>query len=197
MATRKILFRGQVRRKGDRTSISGEPLPGVWVLGGVFPQNKGYDYAIIYQQEPKVEKYVVYAETVGQYTGIIDSIGTKVFEDDIITFWIRRDEAKIRLKGIVKYTESLACFTVSTSEPSGTDGFVQLKDCCGIHVIGNTFDGEFDKDEEELMCELHTMELSALMRIKSITITRNIISWHVQKISFGMWSVGCHDLSAL
>lgn len=114
MATRKILFRGQVRRKGDRTSISGEPLPGVWVLGGVFPQNKGYDYAIIYQQEPKVEKYVVYAETVGQYT------------------------------------ESLACFTVSTSEPSGTDSFVQLKDCCGIHVIGNTFDGEFDKDEEEL-----------------------------------------------
>ena len=97
MATRKNLFRGQVRRKGDRTSISGEPLPGVWVLGGVFPQNKGYDYAIIYQQEPKVEKYVVYAETVGQYTGIIDSIGTKVFEDDIITFWIRRDEAKIRL----------------------------------------------------------------------------------------------------
>lgn len=84
MATRKILFRGQVRRKGDRTSISGEPLPGVWVLGGVFPQNKGYDYAIIYQQEPKVEKYVVYVETVGQYTGIIDSIGTKVFEDDII-----------------------------------------------------------------------------------------------------------------
>lgn len=150
MATRKILFRGQVRRKGDRTSISGEPLPGVWVLGGVFPQNKGYDYAIIYQQEPKVEKYVVYAETVGQYTGIIDSIGAKVFEDDIITFWIRRDEAKIRLKGIVKYTESLACFTVSTSEPSGTDSFVQLKDCCGIHVIGNTFDGEFDKDEEEL-----------------------------------------------
>ena len=47
MATRKILFRGQVRRKGDRTSISSEPLPGVWVLGGVFPQNKGYDYAML------------------------------------------------------------------------------------------------------------------------------------------------------
>lgn len=50
MATRKILFRGQTRRKGERTSISGIPLPGIWVAGGVFPQNKGYDYAIIYQQ---------------------------------------------------------------------------------------------------------------------------------------------------
>ena len=117
MATRKILFRGQVRRKGDRTSISGEPLPGVWVLGGVFPQNKGYDYAIIYQQEPKVEKYVVYVETVGQYTGIIDSIGTKVFEDDIITFWIRRDEAKIRLKGMRSgYNDTC---TIDTIYPKG------------------------------------------------------------------------------
>lgn len=55
MATRTILFRGQTRRKGERTSISGIPLPGIWVAGGVFPQNKGYDYAIIYQQNPKVE----------------------------------------------------------------------------------------------------------------------------------------------
>lgn len=44
MATRTILFRGQTRRKGERTSISGIPLPGIWVAGGVFPQNKGYDY---------------------------------------------------------------------------------------------------------------------------------------------------------
>lgn len=150
MIQRTILFRGQTRRKGDKTSMSGTPLPGIWVTGGVFPQNKGYDYAIIYQQEPKVEKYVVYAETIGQYTGIIDSIGTKVFENDIITFWMNSDEAKIRVKGVVKYTESQACFTVDITEPSGTDSIVQLKDCCGIHVVGNIFDGEFDKDDEML-----------------------------------------------
>ena len=68
MATRKILFRGQTRRKGEKTSISGKPLPGIWVTGGIFPQNKGYERAIIYTQDPKVEKHVVYAETVGQYT---------------------------------------------------------------------------------------------------------------------------------
>lgn len=80
MTQRTILFRGQTRRKGDKTSMSGEPLPGIWVTGGVFPQNKGYDYAIIYTQDPKVEKYVVYAETVGQYTGISDVIGTKTLK---------------------------------------------------------------------------------------------------------------------
>lgn len=48
MATRKIIFRGQTRRKGEKTSISGKPLPGIWVTGGIFPQNKGYERAIIY-----------------------------------------------------------------------------------------------------------------------------------------------------
>lgn len=47
MATRKILFRGQTRHKGEKTSISGKPLPGIWVTGGIFPQNKGYERAII------------------------------------------------------------------------------------------------------------------------------------------------------
>lgn len=55
MATRKILFRGQTRHKGEKTSISGKPLPGIWVTGGIFPQNKGYERAIIYTQDPKVE----------------------------------------------------------------------------------------------------------------------------------------------
>lgn len=91
MSTRKILFRGQTRRKGEKTSISGKPLPGIWVTGGIFPQNKGYERAIIYTQDPKVEKHVVYAETVGQYTGVDDVLETPVFEDDIITFWQRTD----------------------------------------------------------------------------------------------------------
>lgn len=104
MATIKILFRGQTRRKGEKASISGKPLPGIWVTGGIFPQNKGYERAIIYTQDPKVEKHVVYAETVGQYTGVDDVLETPVFEDGIITFWQRTDTKHLqRYKGIVKY----------------------------------------------------------------------------------------------
>lgn len=152
MATRTILFRGQTRRKGERTSISGIPLPGIWVAGGVFPQNKGYDYAIIYQQNPKVEKYVVHADTIGQYTGINDSLGNFIFEDDIITFWLKNDATRTRRKGVVEYSESSARFMVRVCESTDV---VMLKDCCCIHVIGNVFDGEFDKSESE-MKQLYT-----------------------------------------
>ena len=147
MATRKILFRGQTRLKGERTSISGIPLPGIWVAGGVFPQNKGYDYAIIYQQNPKVEKYVVHADTIGRYTGINDSLGNFIFEDDIITFWLKNDATRTRRKGVVEYSESSARFMVRVCESTDV---VMLKDCCCIHVIGNVFDGEFDKSESEV-----------------------------------------------
>lgn len=147
MATRTILFRGQTRRKGERTSISGIPLPGIWVAGGVFPQNKGYDYAIIYQQNPKVEKYVVHADTIGQYTGINDSLGNFIFEDDIITFWLKNDATRTRRKGVVEYSESSARFMVRVCESTDV---VMLKDCCCIHVIGNVFDGEFDKSESKM-----------------------------------------------
>ena len=129
MATRTILFRGQTRRKGERTSISGIPLPGIWVAGGVFPQNKGYDYAIIYQQNPKVEKYVVHADTIGQYTGINDSLGNFIFEDDIITFWLKNDATRTRRKGVVEYSESSARFMVRVCESTDV---VMLKDCCCI-----------------------------------------------------------------
>ena len=153
MATRKILFRGQTRRKGEKTSISGKPLPGIWVTGGIFPQNKGYERAIIYTQDPKVEKHVVYAETVGQYTGVDDVLETPVFEDDIITFWQRTDTKHMqRYKGIVKYDEALTSFTVVSCEPNRLSDPVFLWDCSDIHVVGNIFDGELSKREQEVSC---------------------------------------------
>lgn len=153
MATRKVLFRGQTRRKGDKTSISGIPLPGIWVTGGIFPQNEGHDYAIIYSQDPKVEKHIVYAETVGQYTGVDDVLKTPVFEDDIITFWQRTDTKHMqRYKGTVKYDNTLASFTVISCEPNGLSDPVFLWDCSDIHVVGNTFDGELSKREQEVLC---------------------------------------------
>lgn len=169
MATRTILFRGQTRRKGERTSISGIPLPGIWVAGGVFPQNKGYDYAIIYQQNAKVEKYVVHADTIGQYTGINDFLGNFIFEDDIITFWLKNDATRTRRKGVVEYSESSARFMVRVCESTDV---VMLKDCCCIHVIGNVFDGEFDKSESE-MKQLYTECLNLAKSIDAIMLCYN------------------------
>lgn len=129
---REILFRGQTRRYGERLkNVARDPMPSNWVYGGIFHQNdRGGSFSIIYSYDP-IKKYTVYADTVGQYTGVNDRNETKIFEGDIVDV-LKEDE-----RGVIKWDDDTARFVISM------DGVITDFDSYwgkDLEVIGNIYD---------------------------------------------------------
>lgn len=128
---REIKFRGQTRRKDERIiNMAGDKYEANWVYGGIFPQNNGGDFAIIYEQ-PSCEKRVVYADTVGQYIGVKDKNGKEVYEGDIA-----KDES-VHLLGVVKFSERYLQFVVD-DVCDGEQDYSEFMN--QVEVIGNIYE---------------------------------------------------------
>jgi uncharacterized phage protein (TIGR01671 family) len=117
---REILFRGKRIYEDE------------WVEGSLICFADGCFFVCVQGENMDfMDKFGVIPETVGQYTGLLDKDGKKVFEGDIISFGLRFCA--------VKYDMENARYMFYENGRNKLDGFncetMKLKE-----VIGNVFD---------------------------------------------------------
>lgn len=123
---REILFRGIAKTDGQRWKR------GQWVFGDLVRLQDGND------GKPHIYGYgEVFPETVGQYTGICDKNGRKIFEGDIIVI---RDGGIVR-NYVVEYEEGTTAYYANDCDEK-VIGFKRLVDenSDEYEVIGNIYD---------------------------------------------------------
>ena len=136
---REILFRGKSLEEDECIK------KGAWIEGGLFIQeeNDVKEFAA-YILTPSLLRvanaHLVDPETVGQFTGLTDKNGKKVFEGDVLNFvWfssfgVARDD-----RGVVRYDDEFCAFCV-TSNAGGTWAWNEIEHA---DVIGNIHDDAY------------------------------------------------------
>lgn len=138
---REILFRGfHPDENGEqKVFVNGEWVKGYWVYGDLYHSNSGK----IFVQPPQSCVLQVLPETVGQYTGLQDKNGDKIFEGDLIDF---RTTAYFFKNNRVKYN----CKHLRYCAYDKNKQAWAMDDSFEYMVLGNVFENpKLLKDGEE------------------------------------------------
>lgn len=128
MAEREIKYRGL-----KTFQIFNGETNSVWIYGFYLKRGTYGDpgpQAHIFVYENGYEGYRVEAETIGQFTGLLDNEGHEIYEDDIISF----DNGNI---GIVEF--SRGCFVVKSGKDNVTRSLYEIHNW-SVKILGNRFE---------------------------------------------------------
>ena len=133
---REILFRG-------KASFDGRD--GEWVYGGLLPETEN-TFPIIVRDYDNDEDWIgvngwdtVYPETVGQYTGLTDKNGKKIFEGDIVKHYNNSDDGFD--VGMLYWDETFSQWKRTSIGNFHHRSFTySMSRSCDYEVIGNIHD---------------------------------------------------------
>ena len=123
---REILFRGKRTDNGE------------WVYGNLIDSDSIVGKIVDFDEEYFIPEfwYKVDPETVGQFTGLTDKNGTKIFDGDIVRFY---DDSEDELtNGVVVFNADFCSFCVSMKGHED----VMLMAHWQYEVIGSIYDNK-------------------------------------------------------